>query len=248
MRRPDGTVLRRLDTASARALLDEDAVCILRPVLHGALLDATGTDSVEFAAEAGGIRSDGTWRGPHAERYERRHRRSSRRRRWRGFCHSQTAASGRSTARVRADCWPFAAWRAMWSSILGGGRRSAVLRTGHRGWRRARERTRRLLVSLGSCRRLSTSTRRPDHRHTQRRALSTRRSAPSCPPHTPTTFDSTSCFERDPDRRLGLRTGHAPRRCRPSHVAARRTRRRAGARRCCRPRCGAARRGRRFVG
>src|SRR5436190_10104146 len=34
MRRPDGTVLRRFDTAAARALLGEDAVCILRPVLH----------------------------------------------------------------------------------------------------------------------------------------------------------------------------------------------------------------------
>jgi 2-polyprenyl-6-methoxyphenol hydroxylase-like FAD-dependent oxidoreductase len=46
MRRPDGTVLRRFDTAAARALLDEDAVCILRPVLHGALLDAVGLDTV----------------------------------------------------------------------------------------------------------------------------------------------------------------------------------------------------------
>lgn len=46
MRRPDGTVLRRFDTAAARALLDEDAVCILRPVLHGALLDAVGLETV----------------------------------------------------------------------------------------------------------------------------------------------------------------------------------------------------------
>jgi 2-polyprenyl-6-methoxyphenol hydroxylase-like FAD-dependent oxidoreductase len=50
MRRPDGTVLRRFDTASARALLDEDAVCILRPVLHGALLDALGTAAIELSA------------------------------------------------------------------------------------------------------------------------------------------------------------------------------------------------------
>jgi 2-polyprenyl-6-methoxyphenol hydroxylase-like FAD-dependent oxidoreductase len=52
MRRPDGTVLRRFDTAAARALLDEDAVCILRPVLHGMLLDAVGPDSIELSADA----------------------------------------------------------------------------------------------------------------------------------------------------------------------------------------------------
>jgi 2-polyprenyl-6-methoxyphenol hydroxylase-like FAD-dependent oxidoreductase len=52
IRRPNGTVLRRFDTAAARALLDEDAVCILRPVLHGLLLDAVGLDSVELNAEA----------------------------------------------------------------------------------------------------------------------------------------------------------------------------------------------------
>ena len=51
-RRPDGTVLRRLDTQSARALLDEDTVCILRPVLHGALLDAVGLDAIELSADA----------------------------------------------------------------------------------------------------------------------------------------------------------------------------------------------------
>jgi 2-polyprenyl-6-methoxyphenol hydroxylase-like FAD-dependent oxidoreductase len=52
MRRPDGTVLRRFDTAAARALLDEDAVCILRPVLHGALLDTVGLDAIELSAVA----------------------------------------------------------------------------------------------------------------------------------------------------------------------------------------------------
>ena len=62
IRRPDGTSLRRFDTAAARRRpapserervegLDEDAVCILRPVLHGALLDAVGTDSIELSAE-----------------------------------------------------------------------------------------------------------------------------------------------------------------------------------------------------
>jgi 2-polyprenyl-6-methoxyphenol hydroxylase-like FAD-dependent oxidoreductase len=57
MRRPDGTVLRRFETAEARALLDEDTVCILRPVLHGALLETTGLESIELAAEAIGIAS-----------------------------------------------------------------------------------------------------------------------------------------------------------------------------------------------
>jgi 2-polyprenyl-6-methoxyphenol hydroxylase-like FAD-dependent oxidoreductase len=57
MRRPDGTVLRRFETAETRALLDEDTVCILRPVLHGALLDTTGLESIELAAEATGFAS-----------------------------------------------------------------------------------------------------------------------------------------------------------------------------------------------
>ena len=50
-RRPDGTVLRRLDMQSTRALLDDDTVCILRPVLHGALLDAVGLDAIELSAD-----------------------------------------------------------------------------------------------------------------------------------------------------------------------------------------------------
>src|SRR6478672_5214638 len=52
MRRPDGTVLRRFDTASLRPLLEEDTVCILRPVLHGALLEAVGLSSIELEAPA----------------------------------------------------------------------------------------------------------------------------------------------------------------------------------------------------
>jgi 2-polyprenyl-6-methoxyphenol hydroxylase-like FAD-dependent oxidoreductase len=43
-------VLRRFDTAAARALLDEDAVCILRTVLHGALLDAVGLNIVTLGS------------------------------------------------------------------------------------------------------------------------------------------------------------------------------------------------------
>jgi 2-polyprenyl-6-methoxyphenol hydroxylase-like FAD-dependent oxidoreductase len=57
MRRPDGTVLRRFDTAAARAALGEDAVCILRPVLHGALLDAVGRDAIGLSSEAVGFAS-----------------------------------------------------------------------------------------------------------------------------------------------------------------------------------------------
>jgi 2-polyprenyl-6-methoxyphenol hydroxylase-like FAD-dependent oxidoreductase len=55
MRRPDGTVLRRFDIASVRALLDQDTVCILRPVLHGALLDAVGPASVDLESPATGF-------------------------------------------------------------------------------------------------------------------------------------------------------------------------------------------------
>jgi 2-polyprenyl-6-methoxyphenol hydroxylase-like FAD-dependent oxidoreductase len=59
MRRPDGTVLRRFNTATARALLDEDTVCILRTVLHGALLDAVGRDAISAAREVTGFTSSG---------------------------------------------------------------------------------------------------------------------------------------------------------------------------------------------
>jgi 2-polyprenyl-6-methoxyphenol hydroxylase-like FAD-dependent oxidoreductase len=55
MRRPDGTVLRRFDVASVRMLLDEDTVCILRPVLHGALLDAVGLSSIDLESAASGF-------------------------------------------------------------------------------------------------------------------------------------------------------------------------------------------------
>src|SRR5262245_27445551 len=48
MRRADGTVLRRFELAQVRALLDEDTVCILRSVLHGALLDAVGLSSIDL--------------------------------------------------------------------------------------------------------------------------------------------------------------------------------------------------------
>src|SRR6266550_5395207 len=59
MRRPDGTVLRRFDIAAARALLDEDVICILRPALHGALLDAVGHDAIELGSEVTGFTAAG---------------------------------------------------------------------------------------------------------------------------------------------------------------------------------------------
>jgi 2-polyprenyl-6-methoxyphenol hydroxylase-like FAD-dependent oxidoreductase len=48
-------VLRRFDISAARALLGEDIVCILRPALHGALLDAVGQDAIELASEVTGF-------------------------------------------------------------------------------------------------------------------------------------------------------------------------------------------------
>jgi 2-polyprenyl-6-methoxyphenol hydroxylase-like FAD-dependent oxidoreductase len=59
MRRPDGTVLRRFDAASAARLLGEDAYCILRPVLHGRLLDAVGIDALRLGRAVTGFRRDG---------------------------------------------------------------------------------------------------------------------------------------------------------------------------------------------
>jgi len=59
MRRPDGTLLRRFDIASVRMLLDEDTVCILRPVLHGLLLDAVGLSSIELESAAVGFVTHG---------------------------------------------------------------------------------------------------------------------------------------------------------------------------------------------
>ncbi|MEZ5319293.1 MAG: FAD-dependent monooxygenase [Vicinamibacterales bacterium] len=55
MRRPNGDVLRQLDVGSVRDVLGEDSVCLLRPVLHGALLDAVGMDALELGCEASGV-------------------------------------------------------------------------------------------------------------------------------------------------------------------------------------------------
>lgn len=47
IRRPDGTVLKRLDVARVQKQLVEPTVCALRSTLHGALLEALGSDALE---------------------------------------------------------------------------------------------------------------------------------------------------------------------------------------------------------
>ena len=48
IRRTDGTTLRAFDVADVGERLGEPTVCILRPILHGALLDAVSADAVEL--------------------------------------------------------------------------------------------------------------------------------------------------------------------------------------------------------
>jgi 2-polyprenyl-6-methoxyphenol hydroxylase-like FAD-dependent oxidoreductase len=60
MRRPNGTVLRQFNAADARAQLGEDTVCILRPVLHGALLEAVGHDALALASDVTGFTLSGS--------------------------------------------------------------------------------------------------------------------------------------------------------------------------------------------
>jgi 2-polyprenyl-6-methoxyphenol hydroxylase-like FAD-dependent oxidoreductase len=59
MRRPNGQVLRRLDTATVSAALGEDSVSILRPALHGALLRAVGAQQLELGVRATGFHQQG---------------------------------------------------------------------------------------------------------------------------------------------------------------------------------------------
>jgi 2-polyprenyl-6-methoxyphenol hydroxylase-like FAD-dependent oxidoreductase len=59
IRRPDGHVLRRLDAAAVARALGEDAVCVLRPVLHGALLDAVGPDALRLSHAVTSVRQEG---------------------------------------------------------------------------------------------------------------------------------------------------------------------------------------------
>jgi 2-polyprenyl-6-methoxyphenol hydroxylase-like FAD-dependent oxidoreductase len=48
IRRQDGTTLRAFDVADVGGRLGEPTVCILRPILHSALLDAVSADAVEL--------------------------------------------------------------------------------------------------------------------------------------------------------------------------------------------------------
>jgi 2-polyprenyl-6-methoxyphenol hydroxylase-like FAD-dependent oxidoreductase len=53
IRRADGRLLRRLDLAEAlRDRLGEDTVCVLRPVVHGALLGVVGDERLHFDCRA----------------------------------------------------------------------------------------------------------------------------------------------------------------------------------------------------
>ncbi len=52
VRRADGRVLKRLDASVVTASLGEPTVCVLRPVLHGLLLEAVGPDALELDATA----------------------------------------------------------------------------------------------------------------------------------------------------------------------------------------------------
>jgi 2-polyprenyl-6-methoxyphenol hydroxylase-like FAD-dependent oxidoreductase len=51
MKRADGVTLRTLDASKSQELLGEPTVMVLRPVLHGALLEATGTERVSLGCQ-----------------------------------------------------------------------------------------------------------------------------------------------------------------------------------------------------
>jgi 2-polyprenyl-6-methoxyphenol hydroxylase-like FAD-dependent oxidoreductase len=55
MRRTDGTVLRRFELHRLRDLLPEPTVTVLRPVLHGALLDALPAGALLLTSEVTGL-------------------------------------------------------------------------------------------------------------------------------------------------------------------------------------------------
>ena len=56
MRRASGDVLQRFDLQRASELLAEPMVAVLRPVLHGVLLEAVGNDSLALGCEVTGFR------------------------------------------------------------------------------------------------------------------------------------------------------------------------------------------------
>ena len=55
MRRPDGVLLRTFDATNVVQLLPERPVVVLRPVLHGALLEAVGSESLVLGKAALGF-------------------------------------------------------------------------------------------------------------------------------------------------------------------------------------------------
>lgn len=59
MRRPDGTVLRRTSLAAARGILGAPAVVALRPVVHGALLEAAGPAALSLGSAATRVVAEG---------------------------------------------------------------------------------------------------------------------------------------------------------------------------------------------
>ena len=59
MRRTDGTVLRRFGLHRLRDLLPEPTVTVLRPVLHGALLDAIPAGALLLGSEVTGVAAAG---------------------------------------------------------------------------------------------------------------------------------------------------------------------------------------------
>jgi 2-polyprenyl-6-methoxyphenol hydroxylase-like FAD-dependent oxidoreductase len=56
IRRSNGAVLRRFDASRVSQALKEESVCVLRPVLHGALLAALGLEAVSLGSVVTGIR------------------------------------------------------------------------------------------------------------------------------------------------------------------------------------------------
>jgi len=59
IRRPDGRVLRRFDASAVSRALGEDSVCVLRPMLHGALLDAVGAEALRLDQPVRAFRQEG---------------------------------------------------------------------------------------------------------------------------------------------------------------------------------------------
>jgi 2-polyprenyl-6-methoxyphenol hydroxylase-like FAD-dependent oxidoreductase len=51
VRRPNGQVLRRVDVSRLEASLEQTTLLVLRPVLHGVLLDAVGREHVQLDSE-----------------------------------------------------------------------------------------------------------------------------------------------------------------------------------------------------